>query len=177
MTFTLTRHKAETVTDIVYWGAGAFFFLTFLLPPIVIMVIGLIMGTVPSEADGGVLGFGPEYPAFNPQSWLLWVPAVAMAFLSIWTIPLPLSSFPGASRTSLISSTFFMCFLGMILSTAFVGAPGIEGESIVAALVLGGAGLLFIVRALAGFFRLVPRSWREATPVPRQRKKRKASVA
>jgi len=172
----LTRATAERVADLVYWGAGAFFLLAFLLPPIVIMIIGLIAGTVPSEADGGVLGFGPSYPAFDPQAWLLWVPAAAMIFLAFWTIPLPLKSFPGASRTALISATFLMCFLGMILSTAFVGAPGIEGESILAALTLGVAGLLFVVRALAGLFRLVPLSWREATPVPRQRKNRKASV-
>jgi hypothetical protein len=136
MAFTLTRAKAQKLTDVLYLGSIAFFFVAIFLPPLVIMLIGLFAGTVPTEAEGGILGFADSYPAFNPQSWLMWVPAVVMLFLAFWTIP---------------------------LSSAFVGAPGIEGESVVAALLFGVAFVLFLLRALFGLFRLVPRSWRVKT--------------
>jgi hypothetical protein len=163
MAFTLTRAKAQKLTDVLYLGSIAFFFVAIFLPPLVIMLIGLFAGTVPTEAEGGILGFADSYPAFNPQSWLMWVPAVVMLFLAFWTIPLPLSHFPAASRAALLNTSALMCFFGLILSSAFVGAPGIEGESVVAALLFGVAFVLFLLRALFGLFRLVPRSWRVKT--------------
>jgi hypothetical protein len=172
----LTRATAHKVTDALYWGTGIFFVLAIVLPAIVIMVIGLLSGTVPSEADGGVLGFGENYPAFDPQGWLLWVPAVSLLFLSLWTIPLPLTRFPGTSRSALITLSFTMTIIGTVLSIAFVGAPGIEADGVVAVAVIGAALVLFVLRALAGFLNLVPRSWREDAPKSRQPKKGKATV-
>jgi hypothetical protein len=169
MAFTLTRAKAQRLTEVLYLGSVAFYFVALFMPPLVIMLIGLFTSTSPTEAQGGVLGFADSYPAFDPQSWLLWVPAVVMLFLALWTIPLPLAKFPGTSRASLINASALMTFFGLILSTAFVGAPGIDGEAVIAALVLAVAFVLFVLRALIGLFRLVPRSWREAPPATRKR--------
>ncbi|WP_213815548.1 hypothetical protein [Glaciihabitans sp. dw_435] len=167
------RKRAEAITDIVYWVSAAFYLVACLLPLIVIMIIGLIAGTVPTQAEGGVLGFADGYPAFNPQSWLLYVPALGVLFLSIWTFPLPLRSFPGASRVSLVSITFFMFFIGLLVSSAFMGSPGIENEGFPAVLIMLLALVLFIVRWILGALRLLPASWREA-PTVRRRTPKKA---
>lgn len=163
------RLSAEDVSDIVYWCAGLFFLFAVLLPPILLMIIGLIAGTTPTEAQGGVLGVANGYPAFNPQAWLMWVPAAAMLFLSVWTIPLPLQSSSPFGRGALIGASFTMFIVGSVLSLAFVGAPGIDGQAVLASAGFGVAWVLLVLRALAGFFHLVPRSWREATPVKRKR--------
>lgn len=166
------RKRAEAITDIVYWLSSVFFLLACILPIIVIGIIGLATGTSPTEAQGGILGHADGYPAFNPQSWLLYVPAAGMLFLSIYTIPLPLRGFPGAGRLSLVNITFLMFFIGLLVSIAFVGAPGIENEGFLAVLVLLVALILFIVRWILGGLKLLPLAWREEPPKRRRTPKK-----
>ncbi|MGV8967027.1 MAG: hypothetical protein ACOH2F_12190 [Cellulomonas sp.] len=165
------QKRAEDLTDVVFWAAGVFYVLAGFVPVILIMIIGIINGTSPDEADGGLWGVAPGYPAFDPQSWLFFLPALALLFLSLWTIPLPLRSFPGTSRAMLAWTSAGAVLLTAQMAAAFQGAPGIANEGIWAALIFAAAAALFFVRLLLGALHLLPRTWREADPTPRRRRK------
>ena len=153
----------EKVTDVVFFFAVVTFALVGVLPIAIIIVVGFFSGTLPGEAAGGLLGYGSGYPAFDPQNWLLWLPASAMLFLAFWTIPSAVRGIHVSSRSTWAGATLTMFFMGLAISTAFVGAPGVDGEGVLAVLVLGLAWILFALRAIAGALRLVPRKWREDT--------------
>lgn len=162
--------QAEDLTDVVFWMAGVFYVLVGFVPVIVVMIIGIVGGTFPTEAQGGVWGWAPGYPAFEPQTWLFYPPALAALFLSLWTIPLPLRSFPGTSRAMLAWTSLGAFPLTAQLASAFHGAPGIGNEGIWAALIFAAAAVLLFLRLLLGALHLLPRSWREAAPTPRRRR-------
>ena len=177
------QRTGEKVSDVVFAFAIVTFALGGVLPIAIIIVVGFFAGTLPGEAAGGLMGVGSGYPAFNPQNWLLWLPAGAMLFLAFWTIPSAVRGFHVSSRSTWAGATLTMFFLGLGISSAFVGAPGVAGEGILAVLVFAVAWVLFALRALAGVLRLVPKNWRDDTtlvPVgstsdPHTRRSRKSS--
>ena len=155
----------------VFWIAGVFYVVTGFFPVIIIMIIGLVAGTSPLESDGGMWGWAPGYPAFDPQSWLFFLPALAALFLSVWTFPLPLRTFPGTSRAMLMWTSAGAVLLTAQMGAAFHGAPGIANEGIWASFLFAAAAALFFLRLLLGALHLLPRSWRETAPTPRRRRK------
>jgi hypothetical protein len=160
------QKRAEDLTDIILPIAGVFYVVAGFVP--VIVIIGIVSGTAPTEADGGVWGWAPGYPAFDPQSWLFFLPALALLFLSIWTIPLPLRNFPGTSRAMLTWTSASAILITAQMGAAFHGAPGISNEGIWAAFIFAAAAVIFFLRLLLGVLHLVPRSWRETAPTPRR---------
>lgn len=166
------QQRAEDITSLVSWIAGVFFALVSFLPVLVIILIGIFSGVYPTQAEGGALATVPGYPAFNPQTWLFYIPAIATLFLAVWTIPLPLRAFPGVSRFSLILSSGLFAIIAFLFGGAFHGAPGIMNEGLWTGFIFLAAWLLFVLRALLGALHLLPRKWREARPtVRRQRRK------
>ncbi|PRY67022.1 hypothetical protein B0I08_108106 [Glaciihabitans tibetensis] len=157
----LRQRRRESIAHGVYTAAGVFFVVVCMLPVAIVMIIGLATGTAPTEAQGGVFGVADGYPAFNPQSWLLWIPAAAMIFLAIWTVPLPMRSRVGSGRAALANTSLVMFLISLSLGIAFEGAPGINNQGVFAALIMAVAFALFLLRAVAGLVRLVPRAWRE----------------
>lgn len=107
-----------------------------LLPVIVVAVIGLMQGTVPTEADGGILGFAPGYPVFQPPFLLLWLPALGMLALTVITWPFP-SRFP----------TYFW---GARYDMSVVSAVGL-GVVVFAAVAFGGPQLPLVLPAAGAF--------------------------
>ena len=93
-----------------------------IVPFIVVTVIGLVQGTIPSSDAGGVYGTGPGYPAFQPPFWLLWIPAVLTLLLSVVTIPMrsKLESFVFSVRGDLA----VFAFVGFVQTIAAAGAFG-----------------------------------------------------
>ena len=165
------QKKAEDLTDVVFSSAGVLFVLVGFVPAIIIMIIGIVSGTAPAEAEGGMWGWAPGYPAFDPQSWLLFLPALAALFLAVWTIPLPLRTFPGTSRAMLAWTSLGAVPITFLIGGAFMGAPGIANEGFWAAFGFLAAAALLFLRLLLGALHLLPRSWREAEPTARRRRK------
>ena len=165
------QKQAEDLTDVVFWIAGVFYVVAVFVPVIIIMIIGLVAGTFPTEAEGGMWGWAPGYPAFDPQSWLFFLPALAALFLSVWTFPLPLRTFPGTSRGMLLGTSASAILLTAQMGAAFHGAPGIANEGVWSSFLFAAAAALFLLRLLLGALHLLPRSWREAEPTPRRRRK------
>ena len=95
-----------------------------IVPFIVVTVIGLVQGTIPSSDAGGVYGTGPGYPAFQPPFWLLWIPAVLTLLLSVVTIPMrsKLESFVFSVRGDLAVFAF-VGFVQTIAAAGEIGGP------------------------------------------------------
>ena len=93
-----------------------------IVPFIVVAVIGLGQGTIPSSDAGGIYGTGPGYPLFQPPFWLLWIPAVLTLVLSVGTIPMrsKLDSFVFSVRGDLA----VFAFVGFVQTIAAAGAFG-----------------------------------------------------
>lgn len=152
------------------FAAATIFFAVVCLGPIPVAgIIGLITGVYPTEAQGGLIGHVPGYPAFTYLNWLILVPALAMLFLSVYTIPLPLKKFLTARRLTLT----LVALIGLVASPAIAAAffdpeSGVYPVAIWAVPVFALAVLLFLVRALLGALKLVPEAWRtEISATPR----------
>lgn len=141
-----------------------FFCVAILIPVIVIAVTGLFTQTIPPGGDNAIYRAGPGYPAFNPQSWLLYLPAATMLFLSIWTLPLPMRGEARFGRHFAAALTFIMGAWSVPLGIAFKGAPGIQNEGMFAFIIYFLAWLIFVVRIVLGWLKWVPASWREKIP-------------
>ena len=170
------QKMALRVSDRVFFGSLVFFVIVCMGPALVIAVLGLLAGSTPTEEQGGFFGWSAEYPAFNPQSWTLFIPAAGMLFLSIWTIPLSLRRFPKPGRATFAWFAFVAFLFSIPLGTAYFGAPGIQNEGTLALFVYLVAWLLFVVRDILGWVHLVPLAWRES-PSARTRSARKPASA
>ncbi|PRY67019.1 hypothetical protein B0I08_108103 [Glaciihabitans tibetensis] len=177
------RLKAEKLAGAAFWCAGIVLVAVTLLPVLVIMAIGLVTGTTPSEDEGGIYGVASGYPAFDPQAWLIWIPAIVLLAFSLFTIPLPMRGMSGRgsaglSRPVLTYVTLALFLMAFVNGGAFVGAPGIGPAGLYASLVVGLTFVLLLLRTIAGALRLVPKSWREGTPVqPRSPGEKDINVA
>ncbi|MCR2785098.1 MULTISPECIES: hypothetical protein [unclassified Microbacterium] len=107
-----------------------------LLPIILIAVIGLIQGTLPSEADGSITGTAAGFPLFQPPFWLLWLPAVGMLALTVITWPFP-ARFPAY-------------FWGARFDMSVISGLGLM-TTLVAAVAYGGAQLWLVLPAAGAF--------------------------
>lgn len=165
------------MADAVFWISGVLLVVAGMLPILVVFLIGLVQGAVPSESEGGIWGHAERYPAFDPQTWLLLLPAAGTLFLSIWTIPLPLRGFPSTSRYQIGSFAVTGMIVSLLVGTAFAGAPGIGNEGLFAVPLFAIAFVLIVVRGILGSMRALPRAWREATPTKRTRRASAASRA
>ena len=137
----------------------------------IVAIIGIVTQTVPPTDKGGLVGYAPGYPAFDPLTWLFFVPAITMLFLAIWTIPFPPRSRFGLGRFNLVIfawGQFLTCWLA---SVSYPGAPNVLNVAGYATPLFVVAGGLLILRMLAGAFHLVPAAWR--VPVPKKRPKKK----
>ncbi len=169
-------NKAHRISDLVFFGSVVFFVIVCMGPALVIAVLGLTTGSTPTEEQGGFFGWSAKYPAFNPQSWTLFVPAIGLLFLSIFTIPLPLRRFPKPGRATFAWFAFVAFLFSIPLGTAYFGAPGIHNEGTLALFVYLAAWVLLVVRDILGWVHLVPRAWRES-PTARSRRARKPASA
>ncbi len=170
------QKRALRVSDRVFFGSLVFFVIVCMGPALVIAVLGLLTGSTPTEEQGGFFGWSAEYPAFNPQSWTLFIPAAGMLFLSIWTIPLPLQRFPKPGRATFAWFAFVAFLFSIPLGTAYFGAPGIHNEGTLALFVYLVAWLLFVVRDILGWVHLVPLAWRDGPSVRTRRAGKPASA-
>ena len=139
---------------------------------LVVAIVGLVTQTVPPTDNGGLVGYAPGYPAFDPQTWLFFIPALSMLFLAIWTIPLPPSVifFGRFSLVIFAWGQFLTCWLASI---SYPGAPNVLNVAEYATPLFVVAGGLLIHRMLAGAFHLVPAAWR--VPVEKKRQKKKVA--
>lgn len=154
------RARAEAITDITFSLTTLYLVAVAMVPPIIIAIIGIVSGTFPTQQQGGLLGVASGYPAFNPQSWLLYPPAVVFLALSIYTIPLPLKDFLATSRGFLTAFTLIFGVAVLETGTAYAGAPGIHNEGRYAGLFFVVAFVLLWLRTILGWLHLVPASWR-----------------
>lgn len=88
-----------------------------LLPVLILAGIGFAQGTIPSSAAGGVFGSGPDYPAFAPPFWLLWIPALGAFALSLATW-----RFPGQFMDSIFSARWDLGIISFVGATTTLGA-------------------------------------------------------
>lgn len=142
-----------------------------IVPIVAIAVTGIVTGTIPEGAERGYLAHGPDYPAFTSLSAGLLVPALALVAAWVLALPLPLKDPVGPHRLELGA----LCALGTAVA-ATASALDVREPSVFA---LAGAAaaviffltlLLYIVRSVLGWLRLVPRSWR-AERAPRRRRR------
>lgn len=157
-----STNSRETVTMWVTVVSSILVVLFTLVPVIVIAIIGAAQGTVPSSEEGGFFGYAEGYPAFNPQNWLLLIPALGMLFLAFYTLPMRERSFLSGNRALLFIVSTTAAGLAATFGSAFIGAPGVGAGGFIAAMVFAFAALLFALRGLLGWLRLVPKSWRPA---------------
>jgi hypothetical protein len=151
-------------------GTAAFFVVVCLLPTVLVMVIGLIMGTTSAADPWNLLATAPGYPVFHPQAaWLIVLPAVTMFVLSIVTMPMGMGSESAVDRPTLYATSYGMAVLGFLASIAFQDAPdaGVGAPvGLAAAGLLVVAGVLFHVRNFLGSLGWVPRPWQQDLPEP-----------
>lgn len=127
------------------------------LPLLAILVASLITGDFPVEGEPRPEGF----PAFSPPWWGLYLLTAVLAVVVVISMPLPLRGSRSFSRGTLV----ILCVL-ILASTVFaLGAVGVVEKSFrgldvllsVQAILL----LAVVARMVLGWFRLVPRRWRE----------------
>ncbi len=115
-----------------------------MLPLAIVAVIGIVQGTVPTEADGGIIGSAPGYPLFQPPFWLLWLPALGMLSLTVITWPFP-SRFPAYFW----GARFDMSVIAMVgLLTTLVAAVAYDATQ--ASIVFAAAGAFFVAMVVFG---------------------------
>lgn len=115
-----------------------------MLPLAIIAIIGIAQGTVPSEADGGIIGSAPGFPLLQPPFWLLWLPALGMLALTVITWPFP-SRFPAYFW----GARFDMSIISLVgLLTTLVAAVAYEAPQ--ASIVFAAAGAFFVAMVVFG---------------------------
>ena len=134
------------------------------IPLLVLLVLALVQGLTTGEyPEGSGMGASGDFPPFDPQLWMAWLPVVTYGVWAIVTVPLPVPR-----------GRFSMLLTGLVLFAAtiariagFVGHEHIAdgGTRYILVVILACAGLI-LLRAILGALRLVPPSWRVARPTP-----------
>lgn len=141
-------------------------------PPIIVMIIGLVMGTVPPEGAGGAWGYGPGYPIVTPIASLGALPAAGMLYLAVRTFPLPLRFLDTPSRSAMTVFSLFMGLTTALASMAMRDPSHITIDMWIGLVAAGAqflAFVLFIARYVLGWLHLLPRSWRVPAPPSKDR--------
>ncbi|HEX5857516.1 MAG TPA: hypothetical protein VFY91_05345 [Microbacterium sp.] len=127
------------------------------LPLLAILVAALITGDFPVEGEPRPEGF----PAFSPPWWGLYLLTALLAVVVVISMPLPLRGSRSFSRGTLVilcaltlSSTIFAMGAVALIENSFRGLD-------VLVTVQGVLLLAVVARMVLGWFRLVPRKWRE----------------
>ena len=127
-----------------------------LLPLLAMVVISLIAGNVPSDADPTPEG----YPAFTPPRLPMYPLVAVQIVLTIASYPVPMRDRPGANRLVLLQfSTILMAFTFVNGSMAFEKEGSFWGLDWLGFVSLGCVAAL-LLRALLGGLGWLPRSWR-----------------
>ncbi len=163
------RTRAERVTRIVFTASTIFFVVVGLGPIPVAGILGLVSGVYPTQEQGGIIGHVPGYPAFPYFAWLIFLPAAAALFLSVYTIPLPLKRVFAIRRSLLTLVVLFELGWSPVLAAAFFDkSADTYPVAVWAVPVFAVAFLLLLLRALLGALRVLPEAWRtEITTTPR----------
>lgn len=139
------------------------------LPVGIAMVVGLIQGTIAEE----VTAPSPGYPAFPVLSLGMTVPAALIAFAFVRSFTWPLKSIGEFSRGDLAWVAFVglgVTMVGTALDTRFLSVWAARVDLLTAA-VFFCVSALALLRIIAGWLRLVPRSWREEKAKPTRRRR------
>lgn len=134
-----------------------------LVPTVLLSMIALLQGVVTGEFPrGGGLGASENFPPFDPQLWMAWIPIAIYATWVVATIPLPL-------KRQKFGRGFMLIDGALIFGTSLARIPGFVWSdrvlswgtqyAFVAILVIMG---VLVLRILLGWLRLVPKSWRVA---------------
>ena len=170
------RDRIERLSTRLALVTGASIVVCLLGPIIVLTITALVQGIASGEQpEHGGLGWTEDFPPFDPQLWLMWIPIAMIAFWIGVTIPVPLKRARGFGRLMQFLFLAMIFWLSITLIAGFYPAPWIGKWGTQWApstiLVIGGVLLLRIV---LGALRLLPRSWRmyldangEPEPPPR----------
>lgn len=127
------------------------------VPMLVVFVVGLAQGRVPSE---GFLGSGSGYPIFEPPFYLLWIPGLIALVFALISVPVS-GKFPGylwGGRLEMITVSLFGFFSTLEATIAY------DANQFSILFPLTGVWLLVValvaIRAALGKLHLVPRAWR-----------------
>lgn len=172
------RERDENIVALIWKCYLVALVLFGIVPLVTIMLIGIFTGTTPLSADGGSYGVDPDYPAFDPQRWLLLIPALRMLFLAVWTIPFPLHNF-GVSRIIIAFYAFAGGSMTLVFSSMFYESS--EGYPSYAALWASGISLvalaLFVLRMILSALHLLPRSRRGVDDAPSSKRSKRPQRA
>lgn len=131
-----------------------------LIPLLTLAVMALVQGmTTGDYPQGAGLAATSDFPPFDPQLWLTWVPVATYGVWAAVTIPLPMR---GKRVGALITGfVLFAATVGRI--AGFMGSDSVAsgGTRYILVVILVIAGLI-LLRAILGVLHLVPRSWRVA---------------
>jgi hypothetical protein len=132
------------------------------IPLLVLLVLALVQGLTTGEyPEGSGMGASGDFPPFDPQLWMAWLPVAAYGVWAIITVPLPVPR-----RRFPMLLTGLLLFAATIARIAgFVGHERIAdgGTRYILVVIMVCAGLI-LLRAILGTLRLVPRSWLVARP-------------
>jgi hypothetical protein len=127
------------------------------LPLLGILILSLVFGNFPTDADPSPEG----YPAFTPPWWAMYPLVGVQIWATVLAFPLPLRGRRWGTRSGLaLQSVAVVLFTFMNGTVAwgregtFYGTDWLGILSLVCLLAL-------VLRMVAGYLRLVPRSWRE----------------
>lgn len=127
-----------------------------LLPLLAVVVLSLIMGNVPGDADPTPEG----YPAFTPPRLPMYPLVALQLVLTIAAYRVPMRDRPGANRVVLLQwSTILMAFTFVNGFMALAKEGSFWGLDWLGFLSLGCIAAL-LVRSMVGRLGWLPRSWR-----------------
>lgn len=131
-----------------------------IVSPLVIMIAGLIFGTIPwaNNRTGGAFNAGPGYPFFHPPIWPFYISALIALVLAVVTIPLPLKASGGVGRWAMWLFALYSLASTFIIGAAWGGAQ-IPLMWVPVCLYLATLAILAL-RGLLGLLHLLPKTWR-----------------
>lgn len=158
-----TRDRIERLSTRLAYAAAASIILCLLGPILVLLVTSLVRGIATGEyPENGGLAWSEDFPPFDPQLWLMWIPIGVMAFWIAVTLPVPLKRAKGLGRVMQLLFLFITFWLSITLIAGFFPVPWIGkwGTQWAPSTMLV-IGAVLVLRMLLGGLRLLPRSWRE----------------
>jgi hypothetical protein len=156
------RDRVELLSTRLAYATAVAIVLCLLGPILVLTVTSLILGiTTGEQPQNGGLAWSEDFPPFDPQLWLMWIPIALIAFWIGVTIPVPLKRAKGLGRLTQFLFLFVIFWLSITLIAGFYPAPWIGkwGTQWAPTTILV-IGAVLLLRIVLGAVRALPRSWR-----------------